>query len=34
MIGEKPKGVLAFSKQINAKLPAFIPSHKPEAKGD
>ena len=34
MIGDKPKGVSSFSKRIIAKLPAFIPSQKPQAKGE
>jgi len=34
MIGEKPKGVSSFSKQIIAKLPAFIPTQNPQSKGE
>ena len=34
MIGDKPKGVSSFSKQITAKLPAYIPPQKLYPKGE
>ena len=34
MIGDQPKGVSSFPKQIIAKLPTFIPPQKPQAKGE
>lgn len=34
MITEKPKAPTPLSKQIIAKLPTSIPSHKPQQKGE